>query len=96
MTSSALRSIGGSAAAAVPWCCIAPAVLALSGVAVAGAASWIQSATPILLVMSVALGLRALVLSWVLRRGRPWTRWVVAGSLPLLVGLWLFRFDLLF
>lgn len=96
MTSSSLRSIGGSAAAAVPWCCIAPAVLALSGVAVAGASSWIQSAMPLLLVLSVALGLRAFVQSWLLRRGRPWTRWVVTVSLPLLVGLWLFRFDLLF
>ncbi len=88
----ALRSLGASIVTAVPWCCIAPAALAVSGVATAGVASWIQEGTPLLLVVSTAFGARALYLSWFLRRGRHWTRAVVAFSFPVIVGLWFFRF----
>ncbi len=86
-----LRSLGASIAAAVPWCCIAPAALAVSGVATAGVASWFQAGTPLLLAASAAFGARAVYLSWLLRRGRPWSRAVVTFSLPVIVALWLVR-----
>lgn len=87
----ALRSLGASLVTAVPWCCIAPAALAVSGIATAGVASWIQAGTPLLLLVSVGFGARAVYLSWFLRRGRPWSRAVVAFSLPAIVLLWLVR-----
>lgn len=87
----ALRSLGASLITAVPWCCVAPAVLAVSGVATAGMASWLQTATPLLLVASAAFGGRAVYLSWFRRRGRPSSRVVVTLSLPVIVGLWLVR-----
>lgn len=86
-----LRPLAASIATAVPWCCIAPAALALSGVATAGAASWIQAGTPLLLGISAATGARAVYLSWVRKSGRPWSRVVVTLSLPVIVGLWWFR-----
>ena len=88
----AVRSLGASILTAVPWCCIAPAAFAVSGVAAAGVAPWIQAGTPLLLVATVLCAARAVYLSWFLRRGRPWTRAVVVVSLPLIAGLWLFRF----
>lgn len=89
-----LRALGASIATAVPWCCIAPAALAVSGVATASVASWIQAGTPLLLVASAVCGTRAIYLSWFLRSGSPWSHTVVGFSFPLIVGLWLFRFGI--
>lgn len=92
----ALRSLGASLVTAVPWCCIAPAVLALSGVATACAGAVIAEATPVLLVVSVAFLGRAVYLAGVRRSGRPWARAVAVVSAPLVVALWLYRFGLWF
>lgn len=86
-----LRSLGASIAAAVPWCCIVPAALAVSGVATAGVASWFQAATPPLLVASAASGARAVYPSGFQRCGRPWSRAVVTFSFPVIVALWIVR-----
>lgn len=87
----ALRSLGASLFAAVPWCCIAPAALALGGVATAGAGAVIAEATPVLLVVSAAFLGRAVYLAGVRRSGRPWARVVALVSAPLVVALWLYR-----
>ncbi len=54
MSESTIRSVVGSSLAALPWCCIAPAAFALSGVASAGVGTALKSATPLLLIASVA------------------------------------------
>lgn len=89
----ALRALSASLVTAVPWCCIAPAVLALSGVATAGAGVVIAEATPVLLVVSVAFLGRAVYLAGVRQSGRPWARAVALVSAPLVVALGLYRFE---
>jgi hypothetical protein len=59
----ALRSLAASLATTVPWCCIAPTALAVSGIATAGVASWVQVATPFLLLASAEFVMRAVYLS---------------------------------
>lgn len=83
-----------SALTALPWCCVAPAVLALSGVATAGAGAAIAEATPVLFVVSVGFLGRAVYLAAIRRSGRPWARAVALLSAPLVVTLWLYRFGL--
>jgi len=90
----ALRALGASLVTAVPWCCIAPAVLALGGVATAGAGAVIAEATPVLLVVSVAFLGRAVYRAGVRRSGRPWARAVALVSSPLVVATWLHRLGL--
>ena len=80
MRPSALRSAMASSAAALPWCCIAPAALSVSGAAVAGAGVGLRTATPLFLLVSVAFLGRALYLSLIRRQGRPWTRAVTLVS----------------
>ncbi len=81
-----------SAMTTLPWCCIAPAALALGGVATAGAGAVIAEATPILLVVSVGFLGRAVYLAGIRRSGRPWARAVALVSAPLVVALWAYRF----
>lgn len=88
---SAIRSTSLSALTALPWCCIAPAAFAVSGAALAGVGAAIQTATPVLLVVSLSFLARALYLSLILRRGPRWARGLVLSGTPLVVALWCFR-----
>ncbi len=91
MSESTIRSVVGSGLAALPWCCIAPAAFALSGVASAGVGTALESATPLFLIASVAFLARGLYLAQVERRGPWWVRAVVWVSAPLVGALWAFR-----
>ncbi len=53
----------------LPWCCIAPAAFAVSGVAMAGIGTALQSAMPVFLVLSAGLLGRSLYLALVKRQG---------------------------
>ncbi len=86
-----LRSVIGSSLTALPWCCIAPAAFAASGVATAGVGTALGSATPLFLVVSVAFLTRALYMALAMRQGPLWVRALVVGSTPLIAGLWAFR-----
>ena len=91
MSESTIRSVVGSGLAALPWCCIAPAAFALSGVASAGVGTALKSATPLFLITSVAFLARGLYLAQVERRGPTWVQAVVWVSAPLVAALWVFR-----
>ena len=91
MSESTLRSVIGSSLTALPWCCIAPAAFAASGVVTAGVGTALGSATPLFLVVSVAFLTRALYMALAKRQGPLWVRALVVGSTPLIAGLWAFR-----
>lgn len=90
-----MREAGSASAlstlTALPWCCIAPAALALGGAATAGVGATIAEATPILLVVSVGFLGRSVYLAGIRRSGRPWARAVALVSAPLVMALWAFR-----
>ena len=92
MSDSSVRSVMGSALTALPWCCIAPAAFAVSGVAAAGIGTGLKSAMPILLVLSAGLLGRSVYLALVKRQGAPWVRAVVLVSAPAIALVWAFRF----
>ena len=89
---SLVRATLTSAMAALPWCCIAPAAFALSGVAIASIGSALRSATLALLVLSVGMLGRSLYLAIVKRQGPMWVRTVVVLSTPAIGLVWAFRF----
>ncbi len=89
---SATRSALASGLAALPWCCIAPAALSVSGAAAAGMGLGLRDATPVFLLISLGFLGRALYLSLIRRQGRPWTRAVTLVSGTVVVLLWSFRF----
>ena len=86
------RSVMGSALTALPWCCIAPAAFAVSGVATAGLGTGFQSAMPAFLVLSAGLLGRSVYLALVKRQGVQWVGAVVLVSAPAIALLWAFRF----
>ncbi len=94
MSNNGIQSALGSLAAALPWCCITPAAFALGGVATAGVGSAFAQATPLFLVVSAGLLVRALFLSLVRRRGPRWVRGVVLASTSLVAALWFLRLGL--
>ncbi len=89
---SPIRTTVASAMTALPWCCIAPAAFAVSGVAMAGIGTALQSAMPIFLVLSAGLLGRSLYLALVKRRGPMWVRAIVLLSTPAIALVWSFRF----
>ena len=91
MSECTLRSVIGSSLSAVPWCCIAPAAVAASGVVTAGVGTALSSAMPLFLVVSVALLARALYMALAKRQGPLWVRALVVGSTPLIAGFGAFR-----
>ncbi len=92
MSESSIQTVMGSALAALPWCCIAPAAFALSGVATAGIGAGFEWAIPVFLVLSVGLLSRSLYLALVRRQGPNWVRAVVMVSAPAIALVWAFRF----
>ncbi len=89
---SPIRTTVASAMTALPWCCIAPAAFAVSGVALAGIGTALQPAMPVLLVLSAGLLGRSLYLALVKRQGPMWVRAVVLLSTPAIALVWAFRF----
>ncbi len=89
---SPIRATVVSAMTALPWCCIAPAAFAVSGVAMAGIGTALQSAMPVFLVLSAGLLGRSLYLALVKRQGPMWVRVVVLLSTPAIALVWAFRF----
>ena len=89
---SPIRTNVASAMTALPWCCIAPAAFAVSGVAMAVIGTALQSAMPVFLVLSAGLLGRSLYLSLVKRQGPVWVRAVVLLSTPAIALVWAFRF----
>ncbi len=85
---------GAAAVAALPWCCIGPAVLSTTGVALAGLGAALERATPVFLVVSLGFLGHALYATTVRRQGRRWVRAVVWFSTPAIIGLWAFRLGL--
>ncbi len=83
-----------AAVAALPWCCIGPAMLSTTGVALAGLGAGLESATSVFLIMSLGLLGRALYATTVRHQGRKWVRGVVWLSTPAVIGLWVFRLGL--
>ena len=61
MSDGSVRSVMGSALTALPWCCIAPAAFAVSGVATAGIGTGLQSALPVFLFLSAGFLGRSLL-----------------------------------
>lgn len=92
MSDSSVRSVMGSVVTALPWCCIAPAALAVSGVAIAGIGTGLKSAMPVFLVLSAGLLGRSVYLALVERQGPTWVRAVVLVSAPAIALVWAFRF----
>ncbi len=89
---SATRSALASGLAALPWCCIAPAALSVTGAAAAGMGVGLRAATPVFLAISLGFLGRALYLSVIRRQGRPWARVVTLASALAVALLWGFRF----
>ncbi len=89
---SSIRATVVSAMTALPWCCIAPAAFAVSGVAMAGIGTALQSAMPVFLVLSAGLLGRSLYLALVKHQGPVWVRTVVLMSTPAIAVVWAFRF----
>ena len=89
---SPIRTTVASAMTALPWCCIAPAAFAVSGVAMAGIGTALQSAMPVFLVLSAGLLGRSLYLALLKRQGPMWVRVVVLLSTPAIALVWAFRF----
>ncbi len=92
MSESSVRSVMGSAFAALPWCCIAPAAFAVSGIATAGIGTGLKSALPVFVVLSAGLLGRSLYLALVKRQGPTWVRAVVLVSAPAIALVWALRF----
>ncbi len=92
MSDSSVRSVMGSALAALPWCCIAPAAFAVSGVAAAGIGTGLKSTMPVFLVLSAGFLARSLYLALVKGQGPIWVRGVVLVSAPAIALVWAFRF----
>ena len=92
MSDSSVRLVMGSALTALPWCCIAPAAFAVSGVATAGIGTGLQSAIPVFLVLSAGLLGRSVFLALVKRQGPIWVRAVVLVAAPAIALVWAFRF----
>ncbi len=88
---SLVRSTVFSAVTALPWCCIAPAVFSVSGVAVAGFGAGLRSAVPFFLVVSLGFLGRALYLSLIRRHGPRWVRLVTLASAATVSLVWSFR-----
>ena len=82
MSDDGVRSIVGSTLAAVPWCCIAPAAFAVSGVATAGIGTGLRLSMPALFALSAGLLGRSLYLALVKAVGS--TR-VLLGSVGFVV-----------
>lgn len=91
MSGTTIRSVLGSALTALPWCCIAPAAFAVSGVATAGIGTGLRVAMPFFLVLSAALLGRSLHLALVKRQGATWVRVMVVLSTPAIALIWAFR-----
>ncbi len=83
-----------AAVAALPWCCIGPAMLSTTGVALAGLGAGLESATSVFLIVSLGFLGRALYATTVRRQGPRWVRGVVWLSTPAVIGLWAFRLGL--
>jgi len=94
MSIGTLKSVLGSSLTALPWCCIAPAGFAVSGLATAGVGTTLSWATPVFLVVSIVFLARALYLALIKRQGPKWVRAVVALSTPAIGLVWAFRFGL--
>ena len=77
---SPMRSNVVSGVTALPWCCIAPAVFSVSGVAVAGIGAGLKSATPLFLSVSLGFLGRALYLSLIRSHGPRWVRRVTVAA----------------
>ncbi len=92
MSNHSIRSVMGSGLASLPWCCVAPAAFAVSGVATAGIGTGLQSAMPVFLVLSAGLLGRSLYLALVKRQGPMWVRAIVLLSTPAIALVWAFRF----
>ena len=92
MNDDSLGSVIGSVLTSLPWCCIAPAAFAVSGLASAGIGTALQSAMPIFLVLSVGLLSRSLSMVVVKRQGARWARATVLASTPVIAMVWAFRF----
>ena len=92
MSDQSIRSVMGSGLAALPWCCIAPAAFAVSGVVTAGIGTGLRSAIPVFLVLSVGLLARSLYLALVKRQGPMWIQAIVLLSTPAIALVWAFRF----
>ena len=92
MRDSSVLSVIGSGLAALPWCCIAPAAFAVSGVATAGIGIGLQSAMPVFLVLSAGLLGRSVYLAFAKRQGPTSLRAVVVVSTPAVALAWAFRF----
>ena len=92
MSDGSVRSAMGSALTALPWCCIAPAAFAVSGVATAGIGTGLQSALPVFLFLSAGLLGRSLYLVLEKRQGPTWVRAVVLAPAPAIALVWAFRF----
>ncbi len=92
MSAGTLKSVLGSSLTALPWCCIAPAVFAVSGLATAGVGTTLRWATPVFMLVSIVFLARALFLALIRRRGPKWVRAVVVLSTPAIALAWAFRF----
>ena len=88
---SLIRPTVVSAVTALPWCCIAPAVFSVSGVAIAGLGGGLRSATPLFLTVSLGFLGRALYLSLIRRQGPGWVRMVTIASAVTVSLVWSFR-----
>lgn len=78
-----------AALAAVPWCCVLPALLSL--ISLAGtvvARLWLVRLNWFLLPLSAVLLGRSLWLVQVRRSGRPLARWVTWATAVLVIALW--------
>ena len=89
---SPIRTTIASVMTALPWCCIAPAAFAVSGVVMAGIGAALQSAMPVFLVLSAGVLGRSLYLALVKRQGPVWVRAIVLLSTPAIALVWAFRF----
>ncbi len=94
MSIGTLKSVLGSSLTALPWCCIAPAAFAVSGLATAGVGKALSWAIPVFLVVSIVFLARALYLALIKRRGLKWVRSVVVLSTPTIALVWALRFGL--
>ncbi len=88
---SPIRSTVASAVTALPWCCIAPAVFSVSGVAVAGVGAGLQTAIPLFVAASAGFLGRALYLSLIRKQGPRWVRMVTVASAVAVSALWSIR-----
>jgi hypothetical protein len=95
MSAGAFKSVLGSGITALPWCCIAPAAFAVSGLATAGVGTTLRWATPAFMLVSILFLARALYLALIRRQGPKWVRAMVMLSTPAVALAWAFRFGVL-